>query len=82
MKKPIFNKIEAIRAHKFVGNAFSDMPAFFAICDFTDDVNHSVQDRVEALRIMARKGMGLSGEDAGDNLSDDVFLAEYELSKE
>lgn len=80
MTEIIFKEIEAIRAHEFVGNAFSDGPAFNAICQFVDD-DHTTAERAEALRIMARKGMGLSGEDAGDDLSDEDLWIQYELSK-
>lgn len=81
MKMVIFNKIEEIKEHAFAGNAYSDHDAFEAICDFADDLNHSVPDRAEALRIMARKGMGLTGVQAGEHLSDEAFLEEYEFSK-
>lgn len=76
-----FNKIQEIREHKFIGNAHRDNDAFTAICDFADDDCLPIADRAEALRIMARKGMGLEGVDAGDDLDDMQLLMEYEISK-
>jgi hypothetical protein len=77
-----FVNIESIRRHKFVGNAHSDEKAFAAICSFADNYNNELCDRAEALRIMAKQGMGLSGHAAGDNLSDGELVASYILSKE
>ncbi len=60
-----FATIEEIRAHRFAGNYHQDGESFAAIDDFVKDVINTIEDRAEALVIMARDGMGLfdSGED-------------------
>lgn len=69
--------ISAIRAHQFVGNAHSDSLVFDAIDMFAADENNSVPERAEALRIMAKKGMGLEGNEAGDNVNDWALVQEF-----
>lgn len=51
--------IQDIRGHEWVGNAFSDSPAFMAIDAFIQREDVSVEDRIEALEIMGRDGMGI-----------------------
>ncbi len=69
--------ISAIRTHQFVGNAHSDSLAFDAIDRYAADVDHTISERAEALRIMAHKGMGLEGEQAGDNLTDEQLVQQF-----
>jgi len=69
--------IEAIYAHKWVGNAWSDGPAFNSIAEFAADASRPTVERAGALRTMARKGMGLKGDDAGDNLMDSELVIEF-----
>ena len=67
--------IETIRAHEWCGNAHSDAAAFASIQEFVRS-NAPLAERAAAVRIMAHRGMGLEGEDAGDDLSDEELLAE------
>lgn len=69
-----FNNINQIKAHRFVGNAFSDQQAFNGIHDFVMDVNNSVADRAEALRVCSDEGMGC-GRD--EHLTDEQVIQSY-----
>lgn len=66
--------LEAIRAHVFVGNAFSDGPAFASITEFASTETNSVSERAEAIRIMGLKGMGLTEAEAGCDMSDQELV--------
>ncbi len=72
LKSMHFDNIDQIRAHRFVGNAYSDMPAFMAINYFVEDERYSVADRAEAIRHMTDYGMG-----AGrmEDLTDEELVA-------
>ena len=74
-----FTSIKQIRAHKWVGNAMSDSPAFAAVDGFARDSSaNTVADRAEALRVMCRNGMGLTDEAQGIvGQSDQEQLDEY-----
>ena len=74
-----FNNISEIQAHCFVGNAYSDQPAFNAIHDFVMNDNNSIADRAEALRVMSDVGMGCG---RGDDESDEQVLASYMIAFE
>lgn len=69
--------IETIYAHQWCGNAWSDGPAFNSIVEFVADASRPIIERAGALRTMARKGMGLTGDDAGDNLTDFELVIEF-----
>jgi hypothetical protein len=66
--------IEQIKAHKWVGNAYSDMLAFTAINRFVKNTNNSLKDRAEALRQMSDKGMGC-GRD--EEIEDEMLVKLY-----
>lgn len=68
------NTIAQIKAHQFAGNAYSDQKAFNAIDEFVQDVNNSVADRAEALRIVSDVGMGC-GRD--EHLTDEQVIESY-----
>lgn len=72
-----FDNIEAVRKYSWAGNAHSDHDAMTAIDAFVANDTHSIADRAEALRIMGRDGMGLEGEDNGDDLTDEELVAEW-----
>ena len=55
--------LEAFRAHTFVGCHACDYKAFNMIAQFAQDESQSYEDRAEALKIMATKGMGVSAKD-------------------
>ena len=80
-KALVFKDIGAIKAHEFVGNAHSDMPAFMGIYAFIENKSNSVPDRANALRHMAVDGMGFDGADAGDGISDESYVEEYMKSR-
>jgi len=69
--------IEAIYAHEWVGNAWSDGPAFASVAGFASDSSRPTVERAGALRCMARNGMGLTGDDAGDGLTDAELVLEF-----
>lgn len=69
--------IEGIRAWLWCGNAWSDGPAFKSVDEFVRNDAHPLNERAEALRIMATKGMGLSGPEAGEDLEDKDLVLEY-----
>jgi len=69
--------IEAIYAHQWCGNAWSDGPAFASVAEFAADPARPTVERAGALRTMARNGMGLKGDDAGDNLTDAELVIEF-----
>lgn len=63
-----FANIEAIKAHQFTGNHFSDHEAFNAIEVFVSDGSNTIADRAEAIRTMCHDGMGLGrDEDIADH---------------
>lgn len=76
----MFKSITAIRAHSFVGVHAFDSKAFASICRFVEDSANPISERAEALRIMATKGMGLTGHDAGEGTPDEDLVAEYMAS--
>lgn len=53
-----FKTLDEIKGHAFYGNHAFDHQAFQGISRFVDDKNNSIQDRGEAIRIKADKGMG------------------------
>ena len=69
--------IQTIRNMVFVGNFHSDQRAFGQIGRFAEDKTEPLEHRAEALRIMSRKGMGLTGTEAGDHLSDAELVVQY-----
>lgn len=73
----MFQTIEQVRAHKFVGNAMSDADAFRAIDAFAADRKRPLAERAEALRIQMRDGMGLSGRDACEHWSDADLVHQF-----
>jgi hypothetical protein len=75
--KTVFTDIQAIRDHKFVGNHYSDNAAFDAIELFAADDKNSILERSEALRIMAKKGMGLDDNEAMTHMSDEDMVADF-----
>lgn len=72
-----FTAIEQITAHRFIGNHYSDSDAFKAIETFALDMNNSVADRAESLRVMGDVGMDIGRE---EHLSDEELLQAYEES--
>lgn len=54
--------IETIRSWEFVGNAWSDGPAFESIWKFAQDESQSYEHRAEAINLMGVNGMGLDPE--------------------
>jgi len=72
--KQIFNTIQQITKHQFIGNAHSDMDAFMSIDAFVQDTNNSLSDRAESLRIMSDKGMSC-GRD--EQMSDSEIVQDY-----
>ncbi len=74
----VFNTVEEIEAHVFVGNHASDMAAFDAIHVFVEDESNTYAKRAEALRIMGEKGMGFGREEEVDDEElVDNYLAEH-----
>lgn len=73
----LIHSLSSIRAIQWVGNHHSDSQSFRRVDRFVQDSSHSVADRAAALRIMARDGMGLTGDDAGDGVPDDVLVQRY-----
>lgn len=73
----MFTSIDQIRAHQFVGCHAFDSEAFSSIERFAESDNNPISDRAEALRIMATKGMGLTGHDAREGTPDSALVAEY-----
>ena len=71
-----FTTISQITAHQFSGNFLQDSEAFDAISDFVKDTN-SIADSSAAIRHMYKEGMGLEGEEACDNLTDEELLADF-----
>jgi len=73
--KPVtFNTLADVRAYQWVGNAWSDGPAFMAVDAFVQNVNNSIADRAEALRIMSDIGMGCGRE---EELSNEEIVSDY-----
>lgn len=74
MVKMVFDSIEQIKAHQFVGNYHSDSEAFNAIETFVLKKGTSLADQAEALRVMGDKGMGI-GRD--EHMSDQELVDAY-----
>ncbi len=70
----MFDSIEQIKAHSFVGNAHSDMKAFMSIDAFVSSKQNTISQKAEALRIMSDKGMGCSRD---EHISDTDIVQEY-----
>lgn len=69
--------IGEILDHKFVGNHFSDAAAFDAIDDFVECKANSITDRAAAIRHMYVVGMGLKGEEACSQMSDEGIVSNH-----
>ena len=71
------NTHEAIMAHQYVGNFYSDSAQMDLVDKFAADNTQPIAHRADVLRHMAREGMGLTGPEAGDDLSDEELLLEF-----
>jgi hypothetical protein len=66
-----------ILAWQFVGNAYSDGPAFASIANFANDDTQSFADRAAAIRYMGEAGMGLDADELGSQETDEQFVKSY-----
>jgi hypothetical protein len=69
--------LAAIVAWEFVGNAWSDGPAFKLICEFVEDGIQPICDRASALRRMGKAGMELTDEENQGSLTNEEYVLGY-----
>lgn len=72
---------EAILAHKYVGNFYADSKQMGVVSAFAANTANPLAHRADVLRHMAREGMGLEGEQAGNNLTDLALVLEFMQSE-
>lgn len=60
MSNLALDSLDRILAHKFVGNHHSDQAAFNIIQAFTENLNHSPEDRLAAANHLQVEGMGMN----------------------
>ena len=75
------NTYEAIIAHKYVGNFHSDANQMSLVSCFAARSSNPLPQRAAVIRHMAKEGMGLTGQQAGDNLTDLELVLEFMQSE-
>lgn len=69
--------LKQIKAFEWAGNHHHDSGRFKLIQGFVEDTTNAISDRAAAIRISATEGMGLTGADAGEGLTDEQLIALY-----
>lgn len=69
--------IANLLAHTFAGNFATDSAAIQSFYAFVEDESNPIGQRADALRYLAINAFGFDGEDAGENIVDQVYVDQY-----